>query len=263
MRPSAVLRVVVRRVQLGDVLVGEAARRLAPGPHRGRDVVGRDDLAGLGPLDLAGDVAGDRGVGEPGPAHQRGQDPRLARQDLRHRATHHARPEVAQLAQRRRVEGAGLHPLDPELDEPVPHLARGARGERDRERAPRVVLAGEGGVGDPVRDRAGLAGAGAREHHDRPADREGDLALLGIERGEHLLRRRRPAGRARGPQAVAGGGVGVGAAHGPILTPPSDPAHAVSALAHGPEAPDGWRPPAPGRPGGAGRGAEHHGTGDG
>ena len=49
-----------------------------------------------------------------------------------------------------------------------------------------VVDAGGDAVGDPVGDRPGLAGAGAGQHPDRPAQRLGDLALLGVERVEEV-----------------------------------------------------------------------------
>ena len=41
-------------------------------------------------------------------------------------------------------------------------------------------------VRDPVGDRPGLAGAGARQHPDRAAERLGDLALLGVEGAEEV-----------------------------------------------------------------------------
>ena len=43
------------------------------------------------------------------------------------------RPEVVQLAQGRRVEGARLHPADPEVAQPGAHLTGGAGGEGDRQ----------------------------------------------------------------------------------------------------------------------------------
>ena len=42
-------------------------------------------------------------------------------------------------------------------------------------------------VGDPVRDRPGLAGPSAGQHTDGTPGGQRDLALLGIERGEHGL----------------------------------------------------------------------------
>ena len=50
------------------------------------------------------------------------------------------------------------------------------------------VDAGRDAVGDAVGDRPGLARAGAGEHPHRAAQRLRDLALLGVERGEEVVR---------------------------------------------------------------------------
>ena len=73
-------------------------------------------------------------------------------------------------------------PSAPEPAQPAAHLAGRAGGEGDGEHLGGLVDAGGHAVGDPVGDRPGLAGAGAGEHPDRPAQRLGDLALLGVER---------------------------------------------------------------------------------
>ena len=91
-------------------------------------------------------------------------------------------PEVAQLPQRRAVEGAGLDARGAELAQPLAQLARGAGSERHREHLGRRVDTRVHAVGDPVGDRPGLAGAGAGEHPDGSAQRLGHLPLLGIER---------------------------------------------------------------------------------
>ena len=49
------------------------------------------------------------------------------------------------------------------------------------------VDAGGDAVGDPVGDRPGLAGAGAGQHAHGTAQRLGDAALLGVERGEQVV----------------------------------------------------------------------------
>lgn len=51
----------------------------------------------------------------------------------------------------------------------------------------RFMGPGEHAVGDPVGDGTGLAGSGAREHHDRTLQGLGDGSLLVVEAGEHLL----------------------------------------------------------------------------
>ena len=120
------LAVVIGGVEIGDVVPGEASRRLASRRARPGDVVGSDDLTGLRPLDLACDVAGQRRVGEPRTTQHRCQDAGLARQDLGCTATDDARPEVAQLAQSRGMEGAGGDALDTELGETLAHLSGSA-----------------------------------------------------------------------------------------------------------------------------------------
>ena len=110
-----------------------------------------------------------------------------ARMHLRRGAADRLRPEVVQLAQRRGVEGAGLHPADAEVAQPGAHLARRPGGEGDGEHPLRLVGARVHAVGDAVGDRPGLAGAGAGEHAHGPARAGRDLALLGVERGEDVV----------------------------------------------------------------------------
>ena len=72
----------------------------------------------------------------------------------------------------RRPSGEGLRPLA--------HLARRLVGERDgRDRA--RIGAGADQPRQPVRDDAGLARAGAREHEERPLLVEDRFALFGIQ----------------------------------------------------------------------------------
>ena len=72
-----------------------------------------------------------------------------------------------QLSQSRSVERPSLNTVDSEAPEAGPHLAGRPGGERDREDALRLLHAGVHGVGDPVRDRPGLAGAGPGQHAQR------------------------------------------------------------------------------------------------
>jgi hypothetical protein len=146
------------------------------------------DLGRLGPLDLGDRVGKPRAV-EPEPgllgrlphqAHLRVGQPRRPSAD-------HARPEVAELAQRGGVERRGPHLPGAELPEPAAHLAGGPHGEGDRQHVRRVDQADGGRVRDAVRDRAGLAGPRAGQHADRPAGGEGHLALLGIQPGQQRV----------------------------------------------------------------------------
>ena len=69
--------------------------------------------------------------------------------------------------------------------------AAAARRERERHHPGRVVRSRRDAVGDAVRDRAGLAGAGTGEHAHRADQRLGDDALLVVERGEEGVAGRR------------------------------------------------------------------------
>jgi len=84
------------------------------------------------------------------------------------------------------VERAGLDAAGTEGPQPTAHLARGPRRERHREHLGGCVDAGGHAVRDAVRDRPGLARAGAGEHPNRPPQRLGDLALLGVEGSEEV-----------------------------------------------------------------------------
>ena len=73
-----------------------------------------------------------------------------------------------------------------EAVEAAAHLAGRAGREGDREHLGGRVEALGDAVGDPVGDRARLAGAGAGQHPDRAAQRLGDLPLLGVEGSEEV-----------------------------------------------------------------------------
>ena len=171
-----------------------AQRRDPPRGGGGRGVVVRPHLGDLGPLDLAGGVAQFRRARvHPQLTGYPSEQAQLGIEHGRRPAPHGARPEVAELAQRRRVERPGLHLLHAaagrpgELAQPPPQLARRPDGERDGEHVTRVHHADPHPVGDPVRDRPGLAGPGAGQHAHGPPGGQRDLPLLGVERGEHGL----------------------------------------------------------------------------
>jgi hypothetical protein len=179
------------------VQAGHGFRVQRRGPPRGgggRGIVARPHLGDLGPLDLAGGVAQLRQArGHPQLACQLGEQAQLGIQHGRRPAPHGARPEVAELAQRRRVERPGLHLVHAatggpgELAQPPPQLTRRPGGEGDGEHVTRVHHADPHPVGDPVRDRPGLAGPGTSQHADGSPGGQRDLPLLGVERGEHGL----------------------------------------------------------------------------
>ena len=85
-----------------------------------------------------------------------------------------------------------------QVGEPQPQLAGGAHAERDGEDLARRRLPGREQVGDAVRERARLAGAGPGDQQQRPGAVADGLSLLGREPGEQGV-------RARG-RAGAGGG---------------------------------------------------------
>ena len=183
----AALDVLVRREHPGHgrgVLAGDrpAARGGDPG------VVVGADVADLGPLDLAGQVAqrglvGADPVAAGGVAHQA----ELGVEQRGQLTAVHLGPEEARLPQRRGVEGPGLHRAGPEPPQPGAHLAGGPGREGHREHLGGVVDPGRDAVGDPVGDRPGLAGAGTREHPDRPLERHRDGPLLGVQRRQQLV----------------------------------------------------------------------------
>lgn len=179
-----------------DVLVGgeEVADRgvvvaldgaVAPGRDLG--VVIGGDVADLGPLDLGREVAQQRLVGtDPLAARGRGQQSELGLDQRRQLGATPSRPEVAQLTQRRGVEGAGLDTARTQLAQASAHLAGRAGGEGDRQHLGGGVDPGDDPVGDAMGDRPRLARAGTGQHPDRTAQRLGDQPLLGVERGQQI-----------------------------------------------------------------------------
>ncbi len=168
--------------------VGRVAGHRAAAGVRHLGVGRRADVAHLGPLDLRREVAQQGLVGrEPLAPAGSGQQPELGLHELGQLGAVHVRPEVAQLAQGRRVEGPRLDAARTETAQPGPHLPGGARGEGHRQDLGRRVDAAGHAVGDAVGDRPGLAGPGARQHPDRAAQGLGDLALLGVESGQQVL----------------------------------------------------------------------------
>ena len=163
----------VPRVQPGGHVAAQAR-------HRSGIVCGIDH-GHLRPLNLGRDVAHVRAVdGDPqaggGGCDQGG----LVRDDVGQRTADHRRPEVAQLAQGRGVEGTCLRPGHTQLGQSVTHLEGRALGKGHGQNIRRVDGADGRAVGDAVGDRTGLARAGAREDSEGPGDLGGDGALVGV-----------------------------------------------------------------------------------
>ena len=109
------------------------------------------------------------------------------------------------------VEGAEpLHAFGDRADEggdALAHLPRGLVGEGDGEDVRTDGLAGGDQVSDPGRQHAGLAGAGAGEHENRPFGRLHGGALLRVQAGQigRLRRDRRSGAGAQGSRMPAHG----------------------------------------------------------
>jgi len=122
---------------------------------------------------------------------------------------------MPELAERGRVEGAGLHAFHPDVRATEPAQAPAqftgrAGGERDPEHMAGIDHAGPHRIGDAVSDRACLSRAGARQDAHRAPGGQGDLALLRIECGQHgfgidwVVRPRHRGGCCRGVAFMAG-----------------------------------------------------------
>ena len=83
------------------------------------------------------------------------------------------------------MEGACLHAVRAEIAQPGAQLARGARGEGDREQLAGRNRAGAHLEGDPVGDRPRLARTRTGQDADRPAHGLRGGLLLGVEPAQH------------------------------------------------------------------------------
>jgi hypothetical protein len=177
-----------------DHLLGRC-RRLAMGTVGGRRVVVRRYERRLRPFDLGREVAQQLNLGVRadlvcGLAHE----PQLHVDQVPLLPADHPRPEVAELAQRGGVKGAGLGGVDVERAQPGAHLPRCPRRVGDREHLTCGDVAGVDEVGDPVHDRARLTGASAGKYAHRPARCADRGQLLRVEPGDELVFARPHAG---------------------------------------------------------------------
>ena len=107
--------------------------------------------------------------------------------NLREGSPHRLRPEIPQLPQSRRMESAGLHTRRPQRPQTQAHLFSGARGKRQSHHPLRHVPANNDTVGDAVRDGAGLARTGARQHAHRAVKLRHHTPLIRVQTGEDIL----------------------------------------------------------------------------
>ena len=175
----------VAGVDGGDLF--RVRRQVTPGAGRTGSVILGGEQRRLRPLDLGGEITHGLGAGpQPDPAGGLADERELAVEQAPLEVAHHLRPEVAQLAQRRGVEGPGLHLrglTEPEGAQPRAHLPRGAGGERHREHLAGGDMPGLDQVRDAVRDGARLARARTGEDAQRAARGAYGDGLVGIESG--------------------------------------------------------------------------------
>ena len=151
-------------------------------------VVGGRQHGHLGPFDFGGQIPDRGAVGaEAQPPGGLGDHLGLVVQQVGQDSADGLGPEELELAQCGGVEGAGLDVADAEVAEAAAHFGRRPGGEGDGQEPLRAVHAGVHPVGDPVRDGAGLAGAGAGEDAHGSLQGAGDLALFGVEAAEDAL----------------------------------------------------------------------------
>ena len=181
---------LVRGVDARDLL--RVQGNVAAGRRDGVGVLLGADQRRLRPFDLPGQVAHVVGAGiHPGATGGPGHNGELAVQQLPSGVADHPRPEVPQLAHRGGMERQRLHGADTATvlrsgvdgSQPGAHLTRGTLGECHRQHLAGGDMAVGDQLRDPVRDGAGLACSGAREHTDRTARSQHGLALLLIQSG--------------------------------------------------------------------------------
>ena len=94
---------------------------------------------------------------------------------------------MAQLAQRRRVEGARLRLGNTQLGQAVAHFEGRSLREGHGEHVGWVEGTDSRPVRDAVRDRAGLTGARACQNGERASHLRGDGALIGVQGVQQFL----------------------------------------------------------------------------
>ena len=153
-----------------------------------RGVVRGVDHRDFRPFDLGGDVAHVRAVKRNAEAGGGGGDKGgFVRHDVGQGTAHDGGPEMAQLAQRRGVEGACLRLGNPQLGQAVSHLEGGALREGHGQHVGWVKSPDGSPVGDAVRDRPRFTCARAGQHGERAGHLRGDGALIGVQGVEQFL----------------------------------------------------------------------------
>ena len=109
------------------------------------------------------------------------------RHDVGQGTAHDGGPEMAQLAQRRGVEGACLRLGNPQLGQAVSHLEGSALREGHGQHVGGVKSTDGSPVGDAIRDRPRFTCARAGQHGERAGHLRGDGALIGVQGVEQFL----------------------------------------------------------------------------
>ena len=109
------------------------------------------------------------------------------RDDVGQRPAHDGGPEVAQLTQRRGVEGARLSLWHPQLRQAVAHFEGSALREGHGQDVRWIEGPDGRAVGDAVRNRAGLTRARTGQNGERSGHLRRDGALIGIQGIEQFL----------------------------------------------------------------------------
>ena len=183
-----VLRVLIHVEEARHVARVQPGGHVAAQASDARGVVCGVDHRDLCPFDLGRDVAHVRAVNRDPEARGGSRDEGgLVRDNVGQRAAHNGGPKMAQLAQRRRVEGARLSLGNPQLGQAVAHFEGRALREGHGEHVGWVEGTDSRPVRDAVRDRAGLAGARTRQDGERACHLCSDGALIGIQGIQQFL----------------------------------------------------------------------------
>jgi hypothetical protein len=147
----------------------------------------RADETSFGPFDLAGDLGGLHcrlGAFRSG---ERGEDARLAFEELRHRAAliRRAAPELGERDGMERSRGGlGAHA---EVGKPLDELSGSLPGERDREHVLGVEVSSACVPRDAASEDARLSRTGSGQDRDRRLGRGDRVALRIVEPGQELV----------------------------------------------------------------------------
>ena len=165
----------------GDHLVGIYGGGKRALWQDGRVLVERE-ARHFAPLDLRGEIAQRRGIElETQCLGGVGDHAAFAVKEAGHLPPDHLRPEVAELRQGSGMKGARRNARCAQLPQATAQFRRRPRGEGESHHAIRSIDAGDHPIGDAVRDRPGLAGAGAGEHAERSEQGLRGDALLVVE----------------------------------------------------------------------------------